>query len=517
MGSPGVAHASRRIIQLEEAVINRIAAGEVVVRPANALKELIENSLDAGSTRIVCMVKSGGLKMLRIEDDGHGIRQEDLPILCERFTTSKLEKYEDLLGIGTFGFRGEALASISHVAQVTVTTMTSQDTCASVAQYSEGKMISVRPCAGTRGTTLVVENLFFNNPTRKQSLREAMEHSKVLEVIQRYSVHYPNVAFTCRKNNGASELTTGAASQRDVIASIWGQGLARELFPFQMQSEEPRFSFKGFASNPNYSARALNLILFINNRLVDCGPLKRAVEAVYQPVLPRHQHPWVYLSLQVDATTIDVNVHPTKMEVQFLHEETISQRLQETLSLQLRSMGASRSFSSILSPGKAFVVENASPQESHPEPDKPKAAPKPSRIRTDHRQQSLESMLRDGQTGTVAPAETPKPEVKAEAKPETMTAAMTAAQLEAFHEAQQLTSIAELRKAIDESCDEKLTKLLNQSVFVGPLNHELVLLQCGASLCLANIAILARECAYQRLLRTGISPFDVLRSRCFLS
>ena len=153
----------------------------------------------------------------------------------------------------------------------------------------------------------------------------------------------------------------------------------------------------------------------------------------------------------------------------------------------------------------------------NPEPDKPKAAPKPSRIRTDHRQQSLESMLRDGQTGTVAPAETPKPEVKAEAKPETMTAAMTAAQLEAFHEAQQLTSIAELRKAIDESCDEKLTKLLNQSVFVGPLNHELVLLQCGASLCLANIAILARECAYQRLLRTGISPFDVLRSRCFLS
>lgn len=516
--------------------------------------------------------------MLRIEDDGHGIRAEDLPILCERFTTSKLQKYEDLLSIGTFGFRGEALASISHVAHVTVTTMTSNDSCASIAHYSEGKLQGdgVRPCAGTRGTTLMVENMFYNNPTRRQALgKESIEHSKVLEVVQRYAIHYPHVAFACRKfsgsNSSAFELSTtgGQLNSRDVIGTIWGQNLANELFPFEVKSEEPPFSCRGFASNPNHSARSSTLILFINNRLVDCAPLKRAVEAVYQPVLPRHQHPWVYLALDVDPATIDVNVHPTKMEVQFLHEEIISQRIQETLSSQLRTMGGSRSFSCILpslpslpSTGKAsaFIdtsqdagppglpgpTSQATPQraeraeraeredKSAPE-DKAttkaaKAAAKPTRIRTDHTQMSLESIFRESQVqasqGSQAfqdmePAPIQDAPLGAASKQSNghidldgdeadgnATKAMnaersepSAERLAVFEEAQQLTSIEELRSAVNLASDENLSKLLNQSVYVGPVNRELILLQCGASLCLANLAIMARECAYQRLLR----------------
>ena len=387
-------------------------------------QELLENSLDAASRRIVILVKSGGLKMLRIEDDGHGIRHQDLPILCERFTTSKLQNYDDLLRIGTFGFRGEALASISHVAQVTVTTMTSQDSCASVAHYSEGQLKGqVRPCAGTRGTTVVVENMFYNNPTRRQALgKESLEHAKVLEVVQRYSIHYPHVAFGCRKSIGSSggafELSTAGGEERttrEVIGTIWGQNLANEVFPFELTSQDPSFSCKGFASNLNYTARTSTLILFINNRLVECGPLKRAIEAVYQPVLPRHQHPWVYLALEVEASSIDVNVHPTKMEVQFLHEETISQRLQETLSSQLRNFGGTRTFSSILpsqGPTSFTIPPTPAPPPVAPAVPPKVVAPKATRIRTDHRQLSLDSVFREATQATQAEILTTQSELK---------------------------------------------------------------------------------------------------------
>eukprot|EP00931_Biecheleriopsis_adriatica_P002295 TRINITY_DN10302_c0_g1_i1.p1 TRINITY_DN10302_c0_g1~~TRINITY_DN10302_c0_g1_i1.p1 ORF type:complete len:779 (+),score=205.27 TRINITY_DN10302_c0_g1_i1:33-2339(+) len=543
---------ARRIVQLEEGVINRIAAGEVVVRPANALKELLENSLDAGSRHIAVMVKGGGLKMLRIEDDGHGIRAEDLPILCERFTTSKLRKYEDLNSIGTFGFRGEALASISHVAHVTVTTMTAQDSCARMAQYSEGKLRGPpRPCAGTRGTTLVAEDMFYNNSTRRAALgKDTIEHAKVLEVVQRYAVHNPSVGFTCRKaTSSVSELTTvggEGVTSKDVISTIYGQSLARELFPFEVRCEDPSFTCKGFASGANHSTRYGTLILFINNRLVECGPLKKAIEAVYQPVLPRHQHPWVYLSLDLDASSIDVNVHPTKMEVQFLHEETIAQRLQETLAASLRSMGASRTFATSVVPslakgGATFSSSVAKPDEQAPtdvsmllgattassaaastgdaapitkkQRTESAAAPvlNPVRVRTDHRQKSLESMFRTSQASQAASQATQAASPPSEDSPESatqVTPAEPGVQQEAsperraaFEEAQQLTSIEELREAAKLAGDDKLSKSVLQSVYVGPVNRELVLLQCGAALCLTNLAILARECAYQRLLR----------------
>mmetsp|Transcript_40359 Transcript_40359/g.93591 ORF Transcript_40359/g.93591 Transcript_40359/m.93591 type:complete len:743 (+) Transcript_40359:30-2258(+) len=512
-----------RIVQLDESVVNRIAAGEVVVRPANALKELVENSLDAGSTRVGIVVKAGGLKMLRIEDDGHGIRADDLPILCERFTTSKLRRYEDLSSIGTFGFRGEALASISHVAQVTATTMTSADECAWVAQYSEGKMSgAARPCAGTRGTTLVVENMFYNNPTRRQALsKETIEHAKVLEVVQRYAIHYPKVGFSCKKNGSTvSELTTVGGQEitaKDVISTIYGQNLARELFPYTVVSDEPKFSCKGFASSPNYSSRSLVLVLFINNRLVECGPLKRAIEAVYQSVLPRHQHPWVYMALDVEPSTIDVNVHPTKMEVQFLYEETIAQKLQETLSSQLQTMGGSRTFTASL-PNVGSVPE-ASAAERHKPAQKlgqqqalqngaaaqrPEVIPSlnPTRIRTDHKQTSLESMFLESQVqASQVVLNDSAPPQATDGQAAEKDSEIAAARGASFEEAQQLTSVEELREAVGLAADVDLSTRLNQSVYVGPVSNEIVLLQCGASLCMVNLVILARECAYQRLLR----------------
>mmetsp|Transcript_13521 Transcript_13521/g.29678 ORF Transcript_13521/g.29678 Transcript_13521/m.29678 type:complete len:771 (-) Transcript_13521:98-2410(-) len=510
-----------RIVQLDTTVVNRIAAGEVIVRPANALKELLENSIDAGSTCIAVMTKAGGMKMLRIEDNGHGIRFADLPILCERFTTSKLRKYEDLESISTFGFRGEALASISHVAHVTVTTMTEQDVCAHTAHYADGKLVSApRPCAGTRGTTLVVEDLFFNNPTRRQALgKDSIEHAKILEVVQKYAIHYPAVSFLARKvGSSAAELHTvggPAAKTPDAIGTIYGSNLANELLFFETSSEDPKFRCEGYASGPNWTTRSCQHILFINHRLVECSSLRRAVEAVYAPVLPRHQHPWVYLALELDPTTVDVNVHPTKSEVQFLHEEFIAQRIQEALSVKLRECGGSRTFSAPLPTFSRPSLSLSSRvdgmlagtvvqfQEPHDESGKAgndviqdrqsergpakKVELNPTRVRTDHRQRSLDSVWRAG--SQVEPRDSESPDVE---KPE---------KRRSFEEAQQLTSIVELKASVALASDAKLSTSLNKSVFVGPVTRELALLQCGAVLCIVNIARLARECAYQRLLR----------------
>ncbi|KAG0899197.1 hypothetical protein G6F34_004941 [Rhizopus arrhizus] len=262
------------IKKLDKTVVNRIAAGEVIQRPANALKELIENSLDAGSTQIQVLIKEGGLKLLQIQDNGHGIRKEDMAIVCERFTTSKLTKFEDLSGITTYGFRGEALASISHVAHVTITTKTASSPCAYRAQYSDGNLVPIRSgqsaepkaCAGNDGTQITVEDLFYNVPTRKKALKSASEeYNRILDIIMRYAVHNSGVSFTCRKigTNLSDVQTPTSASILDNIRLLYGS-VANELLPVEDNFKELEFKLKGYVSNANYSTKKMTFLLFIN-------------------------------------------------------------------------------------------------------------------------------------------------------------------------------------------------------------------------------------------------------------
>lgn len=337
MNEPGI------IRKLSEEVVNRIAAGEIVQRPANALKELIENSLDAKSTNIIITVKSGGLKFL--QDNGTGIRNEDLGIVCERFTTSKLRKYEDLQEISTYGFRGEALASISHIAHLTILTKTAQDKCAYKASYENGKLKGpIKACAGNNGTQITVEDLFYNVVARKGALRSPTEeYTRLMEVVGGYAIHNSQVGFTLKKFSENTDLKTAMKSSViENVRIIYGNTIARELIEVEILDANLKLSIHGYITNVNYSNKKGILLLFINHRLVDSQAIRKAVDSVYSTYLPKNSHAFVYLSIELDPKNVDVNVHPTKHEVQFLYEEQIVEKIKTCIETKLLGCSSTR-------------------------------------------------------------------------------------------------------------------------------------------------------------------------------
>ena len=287
---------------------------------------MIENSLDAGSSSITITVKGGGLQLLQIQDNGHGIRREDLGIVCERFTTSKLATFEDLKSIATFGFRGEALASITHVSHVTLLTKTKDSPCAYKAKYSDGRLVPLKagdkadpkPCAGVVGTTITVEDLFYNMQTRKQAFKNVNEeYQRILDVVTKYSIRCGDagVSFTCKKfGMSVPDLHTpntnnGSSGTLENIRIAYGSTLAKELINFEFSheaseatngtsSEGLSVTVNGKISNANYSHKKAIYIFFINNRLVECSSIKKTIENVYADILPRHSFPFVYLSIR---------------------------------------------------------------------------------------------------------------------------------------------------------------------------------------------------------------------------
>uniref|UniRef100_A0A480YKC1 DNA mismatch repair protein MLH1 n=1 Tax=Sus scrofa TaxID=9823 RepID=A0A480YKC1_PIG len=389
------------IRRLDETVVNRIAAGEVIQRPANAIKEMIENCLDAKSTSIQVVVKEGGLKLIQIQDNGTGIRKEDLDIVCERFTTSKLQSFEDLAHISTYGFRGEALASISHVAHVTITTKTADGKCAYRAHYSDGKLKAPpKPCAGNQGTQITVEDLFYNISTRRKALKNpSEEYGKILEVVGRYSIHNSGISFSVKKQGEtvADVRTLPNATTVDNIRSIFGNAVSRELIEVECEDKTLAFKMNGYISNANYSVKKCIFLLFINHRLVESTSLRKAIETVYAAYLPKNTHPFLYLSLEISPQNVDVNVHPTKHEVHFLHEDSILERVQQHIESRLLGSNASRTyFTQTLLPGLTGPSGEAVKSAADVTPSSTGSGDKVyayQMVRTDCREQKLDAFL----------------------------------------------------------------------------------------------------------------------------
>ncbi|KAM0911332.1 hypothetical protein ACQ4PT_013540 [Festuca glaucescens] len=340
-----------RIRRLEESVVNRIAAGEVIQRPSSAVKELVENSIDAGASTVSVTVKDGGLKLIQVSDDGHGIRFEDLPILCERHTTSKLSAYEDLQTITSMGFRGEALASMTYVGHVTVTTITEGQLHGYRVSYRDGVMENdPKPCAAVKGTQVMVENLFYNMVARRKTLQNSNDdYPKIVDFISRFAVHHINVNFSCRKHgsNRADVHSASTSSRIDAIRNVYGASVVRDLMEIEVSDEnavDEIFRMDGFISNANYVAKKTTMILFINDRLVDCTSLKRAIEFVYSAILPQASKPFIYMSINLPPEHVDVNIHPTKKEVSLLNQEHIIEMIKDAIEEKLMNCNTTRIF-----------------------------------------------------------------------------------------------------------------------------------------------------------------------------
>lgn len=350
------------IRKLEENVVNRIAAGEIIIHPANALKELLENAIDAGATMIDVLVKDGGLKLLQITDNGSGIEKADMGLLCERFATSKLSKFDDLNLIATYGFRGEALASISHISRLSVVSKTKPSPLAYKAYYLNGKLATAKfkadedgkasapkPIAGKDGTQFTVEDLFYNVASRLRTMNaKSEEWARILDVVGRYAVHTVGVGFSCKKfgESFPAISTRPQASVKERIRTVFGTLVAADLIEFEYAGDDfGLIKVRGAVSGFNYiNKRSMNPVFFINNRLVACDPLKRAIASIFQVFLPKGNHPFVYVSMDIVPQNLDVNVHPTKREVRFLHEDEIIESVTQHIHDVLSSRDASRSF-----------------------------------------------------------------------------------------------------------------------------------------------------------------------------
>ncbi|PYI27115.1 DNA mismatch repair protein MutL [Aspergillus indologenus CBS 114.80] len=511
----------KRIRALDPDVVNKIAAGEIIVAPMHALKELIENAVDAGSTSIEILIKDGGLKLLQITDNGHGIDRDDLPILCERFTTSKLKAFEDLTSIGTYGFRGEALASISHIAHLTVTTKTAGSSCAWKAVYSDGKLVPAKPgqsaapkaTAGRGGTQITVEDLFYNVPTRRRAFRSASEeYAKILDVVGRYSVHCAGVAFSCRKHgdSGVSISTPANASTIDRIRQIHGSAVANELVEFQVEDEKLGFRSSGLATNANYHVKRTVILLFINHRSVESTALKRAIEQTYANFLPKGGHPFVYLDLEIEPRRVDVNVHPTKREVNFLNEDEIIESICADIRARLAQVDSSRTFlTQTLLPGaRTMAAEAEEPADDDSTggtgaPKTPATTKKPyehNLVRTDSKVRKITSMLTPAAAATTT---------SSAVNPTTTTTTTTTTVLdeEGLHYETTtreplriaLTSIKNLRAAVRSSMHTTLTETMAALTYVGLVDERrrIAAIQSGVKLYLVDYGLFSHEFFYQ--------------------
>lgn len=450
------------IRELDIGTINKIAAGEVVQRPSSALKELIENSLDALSTSIQVKIIDGGLKLLQISDNGSGIHPSDYSLLCKRFATSKIQTYDDLSHLQTFGFRGEALSSISQVSKVTVCSRKQGEALGYKGSFLEGNLIEgPDPFALDKGTLFKAENMFYNMQDRLRGLGNHNEEYKAcLDIVQKYSLHYNSVGFKIMKSDTNDFATSGKEERVDILKKILKSN-DPNFFTRVIEIPETRseyLDFEGIFSSNESNIKNNYFALFINNRLVECKELKNMITGIYTSICPRVGSNYLaYFSLKILPQEIDVNVHPTKREVRFNHQSRIFSEIQTKVEETLKQSSLSKSLN----------IRNISANST--------SGPAPSqKVREDHQEQKLDWFLVNK-----------------------ITAAPKVAQ-------EELTSIEELKEEVKIGREQEI---LNNFSYVGAIDKNRILIQHNTSLYLCFAPTIIEALVYQFLLeRFGQFP-----------
>lgn len=322
---------------LSQETIDKIAAGEVVERPSSVVKELVENAIDAGASAVTAEIKEGGISLIRISDNGCGIEKEQIPLAFLRHSTSKIRSVEDLMSVTSLGFRGEALSSIAAVSQVELITKTSADFTGTRYQIEGSKECGCEEIGAPDGTTFLVRNLFYNTPARKKFLKSAQtEGSYIHDLMQHMALSHPDVAFKLIINNQIKLQTSGNGNVKDIIYHLYGRDITRSLL--EVRHETPLFTVEGFIGKPNISRGNRNYeVYFVNGRFIKSQVIARAIEEAYKPFLMQHQYPLTVLYFTIDSSQLDINVHPTKMELRFSRQQEIYQQLTEALGKDLKN------------------------------------------------------------------------------------------------------------------------------------------------------------------------------------
>ncbi|MBL0224190.1 MAG: DNA mismatch repair endonuclease MutL [Geobacteraceae bacterium] len=326
---------SQRISILPEIITNKIAAGEVVERPASVIKELIENALDAGASAIEVEIATGGRRLIRITDNGHGMSREDALLSLERHATSKIKTDSDLESILTLGFRGEALPSIASVSRFRIATREPESPEGTEVTVEGGRVRDVKACGMAPGTSISVEQIFFNTPARLKFMKSAeTETGHVGDVMTRMAVSRPDVAFSCI-SDGRELLRVQRSDLQRRLTQVIGRDTSAHLYP--VSSNDPQISVSGFVSGPSLVRSGMQaMFTYINGRFVRDKVVQHAILQAYRGVIDRGRYPVVALFIQLPTCDVDVNVHPTKHEVRFRHQSMVHDAIQKAVEDVLR-------------------------------------------------------------------------------------------------------------------------------------------------------------------------------------